>query len=402
MKKMNLVLSVFLGISAGSAFAQGPGIVTCYTSSNGANFSTTERDAGLARNLTSSACVSDSRTNNSECSANLYCSDLGYVPRTITCQTTSNGADFSHQSLSVDLARSLALTSCTSDSRTNNSECSANAWCDDMSPVAPPMITCSTFSNGVNFAHSGRDASLAQSLATSACTADSRTNNSECAANIACQTQYGQPATGGYPQPYPQPQPQPYPQPAPGPVYGTPVGHGGYPQPSYPQPAPGPVYGTPVGHGGYPQPGYPQPQPSYPQPAPGPVYGTPVYQGGVPATPSAPGVISCVTDSNGVRFTHQGRDGSLTRNLTTNSCTADSRTNNSECAANLFCSDQGQFAVSYSCNTFSNNLPFTHVSLDQSLARSRATSACDSDSRTRNSECEANIYCTATSVVVQF
>ena len=320
-------------IAAPIAMAQDPrpgygyGIVTCSTSSNGFQFQNSSRSSALSRNEILQQCSNDSRTSNDECSANVYCDDDFNPAPMIQCSTSSNGQQFQDESRNPLIARQHAMSACSNDSHTSNDECSANAACTNENPA--PMVTCSTFSRGINFSDESRNPEVAKSHAVSACQNDSRTTNQECSVNVAC----NMPSS-----PYPQPQPQPYP---------------GQP---YPQPQPQPY------------PGQPYPQPANP-------------------------VITCSTSSNGLNFENSSRDSNFSRQDAIRQCTGDSRTSNDECQANSICTDDYNPAPMIQCSTFSRGINFSDESRNPQIARSHAVSTCQSDSRTSNSECSVNVAC---------
>lgn len=162
------------------------GFITCSTVSNDIEFSKSERDGNLAAQLARQSCMQDRRTINSECTANIACDDQ-YAQPFLTCSTVSNGIEFTKTERSQSLAQQLVQQSCMQDRRTNNAECSANIYCDNQRET--PYVTCSTLSNGIEFSKSERSQELASRLSRQACMQDRRTNNAECSANIYCETE---------------------------------------------------------------------------------------------------------------------------------------------------------------------------------------------------------------------
>ena len=202
-----ILLNVPLLTQAADRFE--PPIYTCSTNSNGLVFSNQSRDVYLARQTVQQQCQADQRTSNDECNANVACNDGSPVPPIITCTTSSNGLTFSDESRDPNIARQHAQAQCSADQRTSNDECNANIACNDGSRTNP-MITCSTTSNGLNFSDISRDPNVARQHAQTQCIADQRTSNNECNANIACEIEGGQ-----YPSPNPYPAPTPIPTPYP-------------------------------------------------------------------------------------------------------------------------------------------------------------------------------------------
>lgn len=268
-------------------------LVTCETFSRGLTFSKTDTSETLARQQLSSECTSDNRTNNTECTTNIACSNQP-APRIVNCNTFSNGITFEKFSRSGTLSRQLLTSDCTSDNRTNNAECTANIYCDDQPET--PIIKCNTFSNGLTFEKYSRSGTLTRQLLSSSCTSDNRTNNSECTANIACNNQ--------------------------------------------------------------------------------------------PENP----VITCFTFSQGLKFNKSERSETLARNLAISSCTSDNRTNNTECSTNIACNNSAPQPI-VTCRTFSRGLSFEMSERSESLARQLSISQCTSNSSTNNQECATNVEC---------
>lgn len=169
-------------------------MITCTTSSNGLEFSDESRDASVARSSVTGQCRSNQRTNNSECDANIACNDGSNNRPMITCTTSSNGLEFSVESRDLSTARANVAGQCVSNQRTSNSECKANVFCSDYSGGNggnggydnQPMITCTTSSNGLEFLDESRDASVARANVTGQCRSNQRTSNAECDANVMC------------------------------------------------------------------------------------------------------------------------------------------------------------------------------------------------------------------------
>ena len=178
-----ILLNVPLLTQAADRFE--PPIYTCSTTSNGLVFSNQSRDVYLARQTVQQQCQADQRTSNDECNANVACNDGSPVPPIITCSTSSNGLTFSDESRDPNIARQHAQAQCSADQRTSNDECNANIACNDGSRTNP-MITCSTTSNGLNFSDISRDPNVARQHAGAQCIADQRTSNDECNANLIC------------------------------------------------------------------------------------------------------------------------------------------------------------------------------------------------------------------------
>lgn len=211
----------------------------------------------------------------------------------ITCTTVSNGLNFSKSELHADLARQLVRDACEQSSSTNNSECDANVTCD--SNVPAHFVTCSTESNGLNFQKSELNPGLARQLAIQDCEQSSSTNNAECDANITCDDQ------------------------------------------------------------------------------------------------TSLRFVSCSTMSNGLNFEKSERSMGLARQLAVQSCEQNSSTNNAECDANSICA--GEVKPLVKCSTESNGLVFEKVERSYSVARDQSLKACEQSSSTNNSECDGNVIC---------
>jgi hypothetical protein len=214
------------------------GMITCSTSSNGYNFSDESLDRELAKTQSINHCTSSSYTVNAECRANVLCSDEYNRPM-IQCTTSSNNYDFSAESRDRSVAVTSAVNKCAASSYTSNDECRSNVACND--GYNAPMVQCTTSSNGYNFADQSRDPVVAKNQTINQCAASSYTSNAECRANVSCQGEY-----------------------------------------------------------------------------------------------SAP-MVQCETSSNGYRFNDESRDPEVAKTSTLNLCTASSYTNNAECRANLWC-----------------------------------------------------------------
>lgn len=276
-------------------------MILCSTSSNGKNFSDESRNISVAKSEAISHCTSNSRTTNSECRANISCNDGSYYDPMTSCKTSSNGRHFSDESRNRSLARRQAVSHCTAHSQTTDSECRANVICDNESASQAnhrKIIKCSTSSNKRNFSDESRDISVARVQAISHCTAHSQTNDRECRANISCND-------GSYYSP----------------------------------------------------------------------------------------MITCATSSNGRNFLDKSRDVSLAKMQAISHCTSHSRTTDTECRANIYCNDTNIQRPMISCSTSSNGRNFSDESRDISVARTQAISHCTGHSRTNNRECRANIYC---------
>lgn len=180
-------------------------LVRCDTFSNGLNFSTESRDASYARERVISDCRMNSRTNNNECSANVACGGRGgiglpghggggyggYDNGIISCSTFSNGLEFKNEGRDARLTLDTAINKCRMDSRTDNRECDANGACSGGGygsnvPAPAPISRCSTTSNGLNFFEESRDRELARSNAVRQCSMNSQTNNQQCQVNAVC------------------------------------------------------------------------------------------------------------------------------------------------------------------------------------------------------------------------
>ncbi len=222
-------------------------------------------------------------------------------PPLLECSTSSNGYSFSRQGRDTQLLIRLIIGQCQASAATSNQECSANVACNDGAYYAP-FVSCTTSSNTYNFTDQSRDPSLARSEAIRQCQASAATNNQECSANVACSSNLG------------------------------------------------------------------------------------------PMPPVLP-MISCTTSSNGFNFTDQSRDPSLARSEAIRQCQASAATSNQECSANVACNDGSYYHPMISCGTTSNAYNFTDQSRDPSLARSEAIRQCQASAATNNQECSANVAC---------
>jgi hypothetical protein len=183
---LHLTFALFSLVIATPSFADNYGsIVRCSTSSRGIVFTNEGRDSSLTRENVSGQCRNDQRTNNAECDANISCDDGGYSRPMISCSTTSNGLSFSVESRDTSVARTNVAGQCRDNQRTSNAECDANIICND-GQYSRPMISCSTTSNGLNFTDESRDPSVARGNVAGQCRDNQRTNNAECDANIIC------------------------------------------------------------------------------------------------------------------------------------------------------------------------------------------------------------------------
>lgn len=112
-------------------------MITCTTFSNGLEFSDESRDPSVARSSVAEQCRSNRRTNNSECDANIACNDGSYNPPMFTCTTSSNGLEFFNESRDPWVARTSVAEQCRDNKRTSNAECDANVICNDDGPSYP-------------------------------------------------------------------------------------------------------------------------------------------------------------------------------------------------------------------------------------------------------------------------
>jgi hypothetical protein len=110
-----------------------------------------------------------------------------------------------------------------------------------------------------------------------------------------------------------------------------------------------------------------------------------------PATPSES--ITCTTFSGGLEFAYPSRNFTLARSLAVGACTEDNRTNNAECNANTWCSNQGEAPPLFSCRTSSHHVNYRFQGRVLDLTRDFTASACAHDAKAVRQECEANLTC---------
>lgn len=103
--------------------------------------------------------------------------------------------------------------------------------------------------------------------------------------------------------------------------------------------------------------------------------------------------FTCETSSNGARFNVQDSSVTLARQFVVKNCSADRRTTNEECAANVSCNDNGFYPQFVRCQTDSNGLDFIDESRSTQVARSQAIKHCTDNRQTSNDECMANVFC---------
>jgi len=220
---------------------------------------------------------------------------------------------------------------------------------------APAFVTCSTESNGVLFSKAERDPSLARSLTSGACTNDARTNNEECNANLWCNNDS---------------------------IIAPPMitcrtlsNNIPFSRASRDLSLSKKLTLASCVNDAHTN---------------NEECNANITCDGIPT----PRMITCKTDSNGIKFNHSDRDANLAKTLALSSCVNDSHTNNEECNSNLWCNLHGHYPARVNCSTLSNGIEFKHDGLSQTLTRAMTLSACTNNPHTNNDECSANIYCT--------
>jgi hypothetical protein len=133
-------------------------------------------------------CYQQPTTSNSECLQNFACI-RSFQRVNSVCRTYSSNRVFNQSSWYEPLTRYLTLQACYRDPVTSNSQCNANIDCNSNGgPVGSyEEQSCLTYSRGLIFEQRGFDLELVLEQVRQQCQANSVTSNSECVNRAHCQ-----------------------------------------------------------------------------------------------------------------------------------------------------------------------------------------------------------------------
>lgn len=162
--------------------------LSCVTYSAGQVFENRGYDQAFLQNSILNQCYQQPTTSNSECLQNFACI-RSFQRVNSVCRTYSSNRVFNQSSWYEPLTRYLTLQACYRDPVTSNSQCNANIDCNSNGgPVGSyEEQSCLTYSRGLIFEQRGFDLELVLEQVRQQCQANSVTSNSECVNRAHCQ-----------------------------------------------------------------------------------------------------------------------------------------------------------------------------------------------------------------------